>query len=163
MGIKANFKMPEVNRYINDMLDAKIQNAIRIMRVVGEDAVNEARSYTKDRDWHDVTGNLRSSIGYVITLNGRVVSEDFNLGVTNFKKDGTADNRFKAGGVANKDGKKIGRDLAIDISKALPELALVVVAGMNYAVAVESRGKNVLSSAELKAKLDLNRFLNQIA
>lgn len=141
--------MPQVNRYINDMLDAKIQNVIRIMRVVGEDAVNEARSYAKDRDWRDVTGNLRSSIGYIITLNGRVVGDNFA--------------KVQGGQPSQKDGKKIGRDLAIDIAKALPELALVVVAGMNYAVAVESRGKNVLSSAELKSKLDLQRFLNRIA
>ncbi|WP_312900186.1 hypothetical protein [Chryseobacterium taichungense] len=149
MGIKANFKMPQVNRYINDMLDAKIQNVIRIMRVVGEDAVNEARSYAKDNDWRDVTGNLRSSIGYVITLNGRVVDNNFE--------------KVQGPQPSQKDGKKVGKDLAIDIAKALPELALIVVAGMNYAVAVESRGKNVLTSAELKSKLDLPRLLNQIA
>lgn len=148
MGIVPRFKMGEINNYINNVLDAKIQNVIRIMRVVGEDAVNEARSYAKERDWRDVTGNLRSSIGYVITLNGRVVGENFA--------------RVQGNQPTLKDGKKIGRDLAIDISKALPELAIVVVAGMNYAVAVESRGKNVLTTAELKSKINLPRLLNQI-
>lgn len=77
MGVRANFNMPGLNQFINDALDAKIQNIIRIMRVVGEDAVNEARSYAKQNDWQDVTGNLRSSIGYVITLNGSIVGENF--------------------------------------------------------------------------------------
>ena len=148
MGIKLNIKMPEVNNYINSVLDAKIQNIIRVMKVAGEDAVNEARSYAKQNDWQDVTGNLRSSIGYVITLNGNIVGEDFE--------------KFSGKQSSTKDGKKVGRDLAIDIAKALPELALVVVAGMNYAVTVESRGRNVLTSAEIKAKLKLNQLLKNI-
>ncbi|WP_343679995.1 hypothetical protein [Chryseobacterium arthrosphaerae] len=148
MGVRANFNMPGLNQFINDALDAKIQNIIRIMRVVGEDAVNEARSYAKQNDWQDVTGNLRSSIGYVITLNGSIVGENFE--------------KIQGPQPTTKDGKKIGYDLAIDIAKALPEIALVIVAGMNYASTVESRGRNVLTSAELKAKLKLNQFLNSI-
>lgn len=131
-------------------LDQKIQNVIRIMRVVGEDAVNEARSYAKDNDWQDVTGNLRSSIGYVISLNGKTIDAAFDADIQGPQPK-------------PKDGRKVGRELAIDISRGLPELALVIVAGMNYAVAVESRGRNVLTSAEIKAKLDLQKFLNQIA
>lgn len=148
MGVKANFRMPEVNNYINNILDAKIQNVIRVMRIAGEDAVNEARSYAKDNDWRDVTGNLRSSIGYVVTLNGLIVGEDFE--------------KVSGSQASTKDGKKVGRDLAISIAKALPEIALVVVAGMNYAVTVESRGRNVLTSAEIKAKLKLNQLLKSI-
>lgn len=140
--------MPEVNNYINSVLDAKIQNIIRVMKVAGEDAVNEARSYAKQNDWQDVTGNLRSSIGYVITLNGSIVGQDFE--------------KVQGPQPATKDGKKIGYDLAIDIAKALPEIALVIVAGMNYAVTVESRGRNVLTSAEIKAKLKLNQLLKNI-
>ncbi|WP_284464899.1 hypothetical protein [Chryseobacterium sp.] len=149
MGIRPNFDMGVVNSFINNVLDEKVHNLIRIMKIVGEDAVNEARSYAKDNDWKDVTGNLRSSIGYVIALNGNVIIEDFDLTVQGPQQ-------------SNIDGNKKGYDLAIDLAKALPEMSLVVVAGMNYAVTVESRGRNVLTSAELKAKLKLNQFLNSI-
>ncbi len=41
-------------------------------------------------------------------------------------------------------------------------ICLIVVAGMNYAVYVESRGKNVLSSAELLAERMVPQLLTSL-
>ena len=48
------------------------------------------------------------------------------------------------------------------VGKETKGVALVVVAGMNYAAYVEARGKNVLSSAEHLAERELPRMLEKL-
>jgi len=55
---------------------------IKIFQYAGEKAIKEARnalyispSLFPKGDYQDQTGNLRSSIGYVITRNGEIVSQ----------------------------------------------------------------------------------------
>ena len=91
---------------------------------VGERCITEARdngSYT------DRTGHLRNSVGYVVLLNGKEVSQS-NISKLNHKQI----EEIKA--------------------KYPKDLVLIVVAGMNYAAYVEAKGYNVLSSAELMAE-----------
>lgn len=96
---------------------------------LGEEAVAHAKSVPPEIGFGDVTGNLRSSIGYSIYLNGRLMSQSFN------------------GKTA--EGVQKGHSYADAISKQYPTgWLLVVVAGMSYAIEVESRGRDVLSSAE---------------
>ena len=91
---------------------------------VGERCITEARdngSYT------DRTGNLRNSVGYVVLLNGKEMSQS-NISKLNRKQFDTIKAEYTKG------------------------LVLIVVAGMNYAAYVEAKGYNVLSSAELMAE-----------
>lgn len=119
---------------------------------MGEKSVIEAKDRSQELSWYDRSGNLRSSIGYVIVCNGRVLKE------SGFKQvqQGSA-------------GIKQGRELAIELaSKYSGGYALIVVAGMNYADKVEAMdNKVVLSSAELYAKQELpglmEKLINQIA
>lgn len=90
---------------------------------IGERCITEARdngSYT------DRTGHLRSSVGYVVLLDGMVQSQ----------------------GNINKHNQELIEKIKAKYPKGL---VLIVVAGKNYAAYVEAKGYNVLSSAELMA------------
>lgn len=109
------------------------QYIIRMLAYVGEQCINDARlrgSYT------DRTGNLRSSIGYVVTYNGRIVQLTMNPQTLN-------------GSGGTKEGEDYLRSLANEFNTGI---ALIVVAGMKYAAYVEARGYNVISSAEMLAE-----------
>lgn len=133
--------MDEIDRQIEAEI-LKAENAIiKKLSYIGETAINDARS---NGDYLDQTGNLRTSIGYVILRQGKVVSlSDFNK----VKGEST-------------DGKQKGKALIDDLkSKYSQGFVLLVVAGMDYAVYVESLGRNVLSSSKLLAESMAKRLL----
>ena len=59
-------------------------------------------------------------------------------------------------------GIKVGQSVAENIGKETKGVALVVVAGMNYAAYVEAKGYNVLASAEHLAERELPRMLEKL-
>jgi len=116
---------------------------------IGEELVNYARSIPPEIGFTDRTGNLRSSVGYVIVKNGSVVKEDFLTVVGSAPKP--------------VDGKEIGKNHAMELSKHHTNgYALIFVAGMNYAYAVESRGRDVLTSTEYQAQVKLPTELQRL-
>ena len=120
---------------------------IRALSRLGEECVTEARDRSPEESWIDRTGNLRSSIGYVIASGGKIIRySDFSV-----VKNGT-------------DGPKTGKALAEEIArKYRSEYALVVVAGMNYAEYVEAMdNKVVLASAELFARQQLPNMMQKL-
>lgn len=93
----------------------------------------------------DRSGNLRSSIGYVIIVNGQICT-----------KAG-----FGARGV--NDGQAQGETTAESFAAKFPDkTALVVVAGMNYAVYVAEKNYDVLDTAYIKAKEIVPGILKQL-
>ena len=114
-----------------------------ILFQLGEKCVNEARNFGS---YTDRTGNLRSSVGYGVFKDGQPVRySDFQQ-----VAKGTE------GGIE-------GRALLDRIAGTYPHgYALIVVAGMNYAVYVEAKGYNVLSSAQLLAERELPRMINDL-
>lgn len=133
-GFKANFTAADFRAEIAKRYE-KINKAIILnLQVLGEELVNHARSVDT---YKDQTGNLRASIGYVLVVNGTIYSHFFP---------------------DTKVGASTGRKLADDLaSRAKKGYALIIVAGMDYAAAVESKGYDVLASAELKASSELPR------
>lgn len=118
---------------------ARVSDAIvNRLSYVGERFVKNARSKTsKEGGFNDITGNLRSSIGYVIIDNGVIVEENFEA-------------RTPEG--AN-EGKKLTQKIAAEFQSGF---ALVVVAGMNYAAAVENLNhKDVITGSSLIAEKEL--------
>lgn len=119
-------------------LDKKIEEKYRKacilkLQYVGEKCIRDARltgSYT------DRTGNLRSSIGYVIVDRGQIAYESEFPSVKN-------------GSEGAKEGKVYAHELANQFGSGI---ALIVVAGMSYASYVQRRGYNVTASAELIAE-----------
>lgn len=132
-----------MERYMHNMERVVIRN----LAYIGEAAVTKARDVTKPNTYKDRTGNLRSSIGYVVAHNG-VVSMSSSFDVVK-------------GGAEGATG---GRALAEKLSKKYSDqtYCLILVAGMKYAAYVENghtakngrfiKGRDVLASAELIAE-----------
>jgi hypothetical protein len=144
--------MSEINAAIQAEAERVEMLTIRALAYLGEKCVIEAMDRPQEASWFDQSGNLRSSIGYVIVHNGKIIKySEFNQ-----VKQGT-------------DGIKEGKELAKELAKQYTSgYALIVVAGMNYAELVEAMdNKNVLASAELFARGELPKMMvklkNQLA
>ncbi|MDQ1088564.1 MULTISPECIES: hypothetical protein [Siphonobacter] len=147
MGIKPKFTKAEIRSTFVQRRDRIEQAILATLMYLGEMCVNHARSVNT---YQDQTGNLRNSIGYIIVKNGRTIASSFVKSVT-----GTVE--------SDEDGVKIGRGLARELAKQHNTgYALIVVAGMNYAAAVESKGFDVLSSAEHLAEKEFPRMIRDL-
>lgn len=120
----------------------RISTAVmRNLRYLGEQCVTEAR---KHHSYKDQTGNLTSSIGYVIAVNGRVVSRS----------------QFNPIAQAATEGSSEGLEYAMEVARQFPrDVVLIVVAGRNYAKYVAAKGYNVLDSAEGLARREAKTIL----
>lgn len=125
--------MSEIERYLQEDLARRESAMLNVLSQVGEQCVNQARS---SGSYTDRTGNLRSSVGYVILVDGKIVEMSAFEGVKNGQK-------------GSSDGKDFAREL---VSKFPKGIVLIVVAGMKYASAVSARGRDVLDSAEILAE-----------
>lgn len=147
MGIKMTTKMDKVNAYLKAEEERIQRLTIRALAILGEKTVSLARDRSMEESWRDQTGNLRSSIGYVISYDGNIIQySDFQ--------------QVKEG----KEGTKVGKDLAEEIAKQYVKgYALIVVAGMNYAEFVEARdNKDVLTTPELFANKELPKMYERL-
>ena len=154
MGIEPKFKVADVARRFTRFLEVIEKRQIERLQYLGEVCVKHARELPPGVGFTDQTGNLRSSIGYAIFKDGRAVQAGFEK----------AQN--------GQEGINEGQSLAKEISKKYPKgLLLVVVAGMNYAAALEAggafkiksrRGHDVLASAELLAEQELPKMIKAL-
>jgi hypothetical protein len=152
MGIRMTTKLSEVH----DMLMREAERVecltIRALSKLGEQCVTKIRDRAGDKSWYDQTGNLRSSVGYVIAHNKNIIQY-------------STFNQVNQGS----EGVKTGKDLAKELAKRYSNnYVLIVVAGMNYAEFVEAMdNKDVLASTELWAReqvpLMLEKLKRQIA
>jgi len=109
---------------------------------IGEDFVNKARSIDT---YLDDTGNLRSSIGYVIAKNGRILKRN-----------------YKQVGDGNK-GVTMGLNLADEAAAEHPRgIVLIVTAGMEYALPLESMNYDVLTGSIPSERQVLESFHQMI-
>lgn len=144
--------MSKINAVIKAEQERANMLTIRALSYFGEMCVVEARDRPQESSWFDQSGNLRSSIGYVIVHNGKIIRySDFN--------------QVKQGTDGVKEGKELAKELARQYTSGY---SLIVVAGMNYAEYVEAMdNKNVLASTELWARdqlpVMLAKLKNQIA
>ncbi len=133
-----------IGDHIKASVEAKMKVIINTFCYVGEQCIVEARD---NGDYTDQTGNLRSSIGYAVLWNGKIIQKE------------CAD-KVKNGDEGTSKGEKF---LSDRIKKAQKKgVVLIVTAGMNYAEYVEAKGYNVLTSAELKAGPMIKSILTQI-
>lgn len=118
------------------------------MAKVGEDAVAVARLVG---NYNDITGNLRSSIGYVLLNDGKEIVRGQTRAFAGSKGDGS-------------DGVRTGEEFIEAIQGDYPEgKALLLTAGMEYASYVEDiHGKDVLATAFEQAKRQLPALLDEI-
>ena len=143
MGLKLKMEIDKAISAI-DKIEADVEKAIFESYVQeGKYLADLTRNRSEEESWYDQTGNLRSSIGYVVSKNGVVKSiSDFS--------DGT-------------EGSKKGEEVAKDVALESPGWALNLVAGMEYAEYVERiEGKNVLASARAKMIEDVPTIARRI-
>jgi len=121
--------MQAIENHLKEQLERKEEAIINTLSYVGEACVNEARI---GGQYKDQTGNLRSSTGYVIVKDGRIIRQ------SSFEQ-------VKEGAKGTKGGEVFAKQL---VGKFPTGICLIVVAGMNYAGYVSAKGLNVLDSAE---------------
>ena len=152
MGIRMTTKLSEVHDMLMREAERVERLTIRALSKLGEQCVTKIRDRAGDKSWYDQTGNLRSSVGYVIAHNKNIIQY-------------SSFNQVKQGS----EGVKTGKDLAEELAKRYSNnYVLIVVAGMNYAEFVEAMdNKDVLASTELWAReqvpLMLEKLKRQIA
>lgn len=152
MGIRMTTKLSEVHDMLIREAERVERLTIRALSKLGEQCVTKIRDRAGDKSWYDQTGNLRSSVGYVIAHNKNIIQY-------------STFNQVKQGS----EGVKTGKDLAKELAKRYSNnYVLIVVAGMNYAEFVEAMdNKDVLASTELWAReqvpLMLEKLKRQVA
>lgn len=117
------------------------------MAYIGETCVKIAR---ERGDYNDITGNLRSSIGYIVMYNGRV------------RVQGAPEQHSGKSGDGSQ-GVAAGNALLSKLKAEYPYgVVLIVCAGMEYAAFVENvRHKHVLIDAELEAQRLIDKLLGK--
>lgn len=142
MGITPNFTQADVKAKLDRFMAVIEKRQIKRLQYLGEQCVLRART---NADFIDQTGNLRSSMGYVVFKNGVAIHESYDV--------------VKSGS----EGANIGKSVAQKAgSKYTSGICLVVTAGMNYALHVEARGRDVLTSTELFAKQEMPKLVAEL-
>ncbi len=135
MGLTPLFTPRYVQNIMQDYVTKKVNKEIAILIRIGEDFVNKAR--TKG-EYMDDTGNLRSSIGYILIDNGKVINQKFSGN--------------------DAEGKIAAMDYANQIKSKYKGLVLIGIAGMNYAAAVEAKGYDVITGSAPTNEIMQNAF-----
>lgn len=114
-----------------------VKHLITQLSYIGEECIRIAR---ENGSYNDQTGNLRSSIGYVVLLDGNPVINGRHKQYKGKKGNGEA-------------GPPAADALLKKLQAKFPwGVVLIVCAGMKYAAYVEAiHHKDVLTSAELRA------------
>lgn len=143
MGITQKTPESEIDRYIEEQVERITNALIYNLQYVGERCLNTAR---QTNSYKDRTGNLRSSLGYVIVKDGKIQCQ--------------SDFKVMMQGI---DGAKSGIQYAKEVARQFPEgIVLLVVAGMEYAAYVSATGRDVIDSAELLADNLVPQILKQL-
>lgn len=143
---------PRFNKQqIHEMLQKEKEKLVKLvllrLQKIGEQFIINARTKTAAQGgFNDRTGNLRNSIGYIVLNNGRQVAVNFKSTVSGGSK-----------GVS--EGEKVAHEAARDLANGM---VLIVVAGMEYASAVEARGRDVITGSSLAARNELKQAIKDI-
>ena len=143
MGFKFNILPSAISADIDNRAAELVADICEDMAYIGEECVNAARM---SGDYTDRTGNLRSSVGYGLIKDGVVVRS------SNFEDvKPTADK-----------GHDAGLDFLDELAAKRKGICLAIVAGMEYSAAVQSKGYNVLYSAELLGEKRVNEMIHKL-
>lgn len=139
-----------LKQYFDDFKKCTHKAIVEILSRLGVECVNKARE-PHAGDWVDHTGNLRSSIGFMITYNGKEVTSD------GFEPTAAPDGNGAK-------GQQEGQDFILSIASQNSQgYALVMVAGMNYAEYVEAHeSRDVLAHVELFARREVEKRMNRV-
>lgn len=139
------FDQKSLERWFEHFQSKAEDKTLVLLQAGGEKFIEVAR---RSGSYKDQTGNLRSSIGYIIAKDGEVVKENF---------------KESEKGTDKTTGKYKGRRLAEEVSLShTGGYILVGVAGMEYAAAVEAKGYEVISGANTQCEKYLRDTLKSV-
>ena len=138
MGIDVQF--PNFDKIFDDFISQKEKAILETLDYIGQQCQNDARS---NGAYQDHTGNLRASCQYRVIRDGKT---------------------YSGSGSEGSEGANAGDELLDKLSfqYSMDGAVLIVVAGMKYAAAVEAKGFNVLTSAELLADQLVPQLLDKL-
>lgn len=145
-GFTPLFTKRDIDRWIDIFTVRSDDKFYTLLQAAGEMFVKYARESGR---YIDHTGNLRSSIGYVIVESGKVTDNDFKI-----VHAGTDGNE----GVEK--AKKLAHELANTYNSGM---VLIGVAGMEYAVYVEAmESKDVITAANIKTEAWMRKAIRTV-
>lgn len=148
MALKAEFSYSDLNKRFNNARKEIQAMQIEALEHLGEICVTHAKNLPPTIGFSDRTGNLRSSMGYAVYLNGVAVRDSYVA---------------VSGTESGDEGVRKGRELADSVAMEYPNgLLLVVTAGMEYAVYVEAKERDVLSSAQILAQREAPKMIKEL-
>lgn len=161
MKIEPRTTKQQVEQMMAGRMQVIEQAVLSRLQFVGEIFVKLAR---EEGAYKDRTGNLRNSIGYIILKNGEQLFE-------NFEKSAHVEVEISKGKLAGQthttkgsaDGVAKGKEVAELASLKFPKgYVLIVVAGMEYAAAVEAKGLDVLTGSSQQASKLLKQGFDEL-
>jgi hypothetical protein len=130
MDLIPRFNNNSIRGYVQKHIDRIEAAVIEYMKNRGEDFVTEARNQPSARPYYmDDTSNLRNSIGFYIYKGNTKIEEDFT-------EDG--------------EGKSNADQMIGEMQRENNSFYLYGVAGMEYALKLESLGYNVITNQATK-------------
>lgn len=124
--LSSDFDMKAIESMIKGEVNDWVEGLIERYKIVGKKFVDKARAQTKEEGgFGNITWNLRSSIGCVISLNNKIIFEYFPP--------------IKGGTIGEQKGLAYAQEIAVYVNEP-DTVTLVIVAGMEYASLVEARG-----------------------
>lgn len=162
MGITLKHGFKAIEKGLEAFPERVKRAVVNTLSYAGEQCVNTAKSlpspsaadfpdYPKipphQPNYIDWTANLRSSIGYVVAIDGEVVSGHDSFKAVN----------------GGEEGARKGLEFAMaTVERYKTGIVLILVAGMHYAAYVQSKGYDVLNSAVIKAEEIVPSLLKQL-
>lgn len=150
MGVRMTTSVQSIEKEVRQELERNRKRLIAMMQRIGEEIINGIRT-GEYSNWIDRTGNLRSSIGYILVMDGAVQTEGGFQLVKGPEADGTSV------------GTGIGKQFAESLVSLYPNgIALIIVAGMEYAAYVEAmENKEVLAGGEIAARALVRKYIEE--
>lgn len=149
ISFKADFDLSALDRLIDQKVDTWLESIMEKYRKAGRQFTERARSKVKSGPFTgggfgNITYDLRSSIGYLLMYNGMVIESYFPTVSTG--KDGSTTGDAYAREIATGNSFDNG-------------IALICVAGKEYAYYVEAKGYDVISGSSDHFDTELTNLL----
>ena len=171
MGFAIQTTPEQLRRRLMEYHDQIIADMTEAYIMACTEAVNRARS---TNTYKDQTNNLRSSIGFAIYYDGRLIHQDFVTsgtgtgggGAISFTTKEGQEVSFTAkttGDASGQRGILLAEYLTAKVAQQyLSGFVAVIVAGMHYALYVEAKGLDVLTGSTLDIRSDLQQYFDII-
>ncbi len=137
--------LASLNKFMEKEMEKRKKELLQILDIAGEIAVKDQ---TLAHKYLNQTGNLSSSIGYLVLEDGKIAS-----------RGGFESTDPLTGVEGVQQGEEFINSL---IGSNRKGLVLIVVAGMNYAIYVETMALDVLTTAELVAEKTVKKLLKAV-